>query len=252
MPAERLAETHPVAISGRELRVAAATVVIFVIFDRAAARLGSTRGEAGALVCLLVLALTLRVERWIARTPVNALLAVVGLGVPAPRAVVVAGLLGIALVACLPLLAAIFGTTLEIRSGAAVLALGIFLQAGIAEETLFRGFLYRHARERRSFWRASLYAAVPFVAAHLLLFVTLEPAVALAALLVSVSLTFPLARIFDYAGGSIWPGAIVHAVVQGAIKLVEPAGEALALTLSWMAVAAVAPWLVFLLPQRRA
>lgn len=138
-------------------------------------------------------------------------------------------------------------------ANAAVLALGIFAQGGIAEETLFRGFLFRHFRERRAFWPAAARAAVPFVAAHLLLFATLDFVIALAALLVSVSLTFPLARLFDLAGGSIWPGALLHAVVQGAIKLVEPGtSDSLSIAIAWMAVSALVPWIVFAFPTLRA
>ena len=43
----------------------------------------------------------------------------------------------------------------------------------------------------------------PVAAAHLLLFATLPPAIALAALVVSISLTFPFGRLYCAIHGSI-------------------------------------------------
>lgn len=226
------------------------TIVLFLIFDRTAAALGSTRGEAGLVVCAIVLALTLGAERLVAAAPVRVMLRSLGLGRATAVALGFSLALGTLLFAYFPLFTAATGARLVVRADWAVLALGMFAQAGIAEETLFRGFCYRHLRAGRSFWRGAALAAIPFVAAHLGIFFTLDFAVALAALLVSVAITVPLARLFDLAGGSIWPGAIVHAVVQAAIKLVEPAaaGASASLALGWMAVAAIVPWAVFALP----
>jgi membrane protease YdiL (CAAX protease family) len=244
------------ALPRLEVRVAIVTVAVFVVFDRAAAWTGSVRGEAGLAICALVLALLFRAERWLTERKLSEIARSLGLGPCAPRALGVAVLLCAALLAFFPLFSRLTGTPLAVRADAAALALGIFAQAGIAEETLFRGFLFRHLRARRPFWRAASLAAVPFVAAHLLLFATLDFTIALAALLVAVSLTFPLARLFDLAGGAIWPGALLHAVVQGAIKFVEPvAGDSLPLALGWMAASAALPWAVFALrapsPRRK-
>jgi hypothetical protein len=66
--------------------------------------------------------------------------------------------------------------------------------------------------------------------------------------LVSLSLSFPLAWLFEQSGNSIWPPAIVHFVVQGSIKLVEvDEGALLALAIGWMIVSAFSPWLLFLM-----
>ena len=40
---------------------------------------------------------------------------------------------------------------------------GLFAQAGIAEETLFRGFLFRRFREGRTFGQAVVLSSVPYV-----------------------------------------------------------------------------------------
>ena len=70
-------------------------------------------------------------------------------------------------------------------------------------------------------------------------------------LALSVSMSFPLAWLFERAGNSIWPPAILHFVVQGAIKLVDVPDSAVGgMALAWIAIAAVAPWLLFALRPR--
>lgn len=137
--------------------------------------------------------------------------------------------------------------TIAWRAHAWWLAAGMFLQGGIAEETLFRGFLFGRVSRGRTFWRAACLAAIPFVLVHTLLFLTLAWPVAAAALVLSLALSFPLAWIFQRSGASVWPGALLHAAVQAPIKLVEVEGSAFGpMAMAWMALAATVPWCLFL------
>jgi membrane protease YdiL (CAAX protease family) len=130
---------------------------------------------------------------------------------------------------------------------------GLFAQGGIAEEVVFRGYLFRHFRAGRGFWPAACLSAIPFVAVHLTLFASLDFAVALASLLVALSLSFPFAWLFERAGNSIWPPAILHFAVQGSIKPVDADGAGfLHLAIGWMILSAVAPWILLLMPGRSA
>jgi membrane protease YdiL (CAAX protease family) len=152
----------------------------------------------------------------------------------------------LALVACLPLLAALTSAKLELRADAAWLALGMLAQGGVAEEVLFRGFMYRHLRQTRSFWRAATLSAVPFAAAHIALLWSLDLSLALLALAMAIAWSFPLAWLFDRAGNSIWPGAILHAVMQSGIKLLVDDGAAFqSLAIAWVALGLLTPWLFF-------
>jgi hypothetical protein len=93
---------------------------------------------------------------------------------------------------------------------------------------------------------------VPFAAAHVPLLFTLDTSVALLALSMAIAWSFPLAWLFDRAGGSIWPGAILHAVIQAGIRLIvdhSPAFQELAL--AWVALGITAPCLLFLLREPR-
>lgn len=236
------------------MRVAAAFVLVWIVFDRGAVLLGSTRGEAGLVVCALVVVCALLAERVLTRAGPRQAAHALGFVRPTTSALAAAIVLSAALLGFYPLFAVVTGSTITWRPDSAVLAIGLAAQGGVAEEMLFRGFLFRHLRQGRTFWRAAWLAALPFVAVHLLLFLSLDFAVALAALLVALSLSFPLAWLFERAGGSIWPGALVHAVVQGSIKLAvidEDVFPTLALT--WMVLSALAPWLfLFLRSEARA
>jgi hypothetical protein len=54
--------------------------------------------------------------------------------------------------------------------------------------------------------------------------------------------------LFDRAGGSIWPGAMLHAAAQGGIKIVSDCDPAFpALATAWVAVGSAVPWTLFLL-----
>lgn len=232
------------------MRVGLAGVVIYLVFDRLATVLGSLRGEWGVVVGAVVLLLTLGAERLLSEKSYSQCVQAMGLGAPGAAALTAAGALSAGLIAGLPLMARLTGAGLEVRDGAAALAIGMFAQGGVAEEAIFRGFMYRHLRRTRGFWSAACVAAVPFVLAHIPLFFTLAPAIAALSVAIAVALSFPLAWLFDRAHGAIWPGAVLHATIQGGIKvLVDDAPAFNDLALVWGMAVLIAPWLLFLLRE---
>ncbi len=72
------------------MRTSLAFVVMYVAFDRLAAAVGSTRGEAGLVVCAVMVALTVLAERCLTRAPLRSCLVALGIGVPAARALLAA------------------------------------------------------------------------------------------------------------------------------------------------------------------
>jgi hypothetical protein len=74
----------------------------------------------------------------------------------------------------------------------------------------------------------------------------LPAATALAAFALALASAIPFAFVFDQSGGSVWPGAIIHATIQCAAKLFEAGDSAQPMILGWMALSALAPWIVFL------
>ena len=223
---------------------------IFALFHGVASFLGSDRGQAGLIVGTLVTAVTLTAERaWPGRTFTSAARAI-GLGAPRLTGVAVSASICLLLLLVVPAFALATETRVTVAPDALRLLPGLFAQAGVAEEALFRGYLFGHFRSGRSFWRAACLSTGPFVAVHLLLFATMPWPVALAALLLSVVMSFPLAHLLELGGGTIWAPALLHFVVQATVKLVVFSGDASALfPIVWMAASAVIPMLALLAPR---
>jgi len=227
-------------------RLGVSVTIAWLIFDRLAKVTGSLRGEAGVLIAAVVLATIVVLDRVVLGRPWGAALRGLGLGRPRARGVVAALGLGALLLSFFPLYARATGARVVVDAGALALLPGLFAQGGLAEEALFRAFLFGHLRERYPFWRAAKSSLVPFAAVHVLLFATLPAGIAAAATLLAVVMSFPLARLYELGGGTIWAPALVHFVAQTAIKLVtvQPA-PAVPLGLPWMAACLVVPWLAF-------
>ena len=224
----------------------------YLVLQWTAETLGSSRGEAGLLVGALVVLTCLAVERVLFGRPLAQAAGELGLARPAARGLAAALGVAVALLLVFPAYAAVTDARLELYPGWGWLLPGLFAQAGIAEETLFRGYLFRHLRRGRTFWRAALIAMVPFVFVHLLLFLTLPWTIALAALLLAAVVSFPLAYLFEIGGRSIWAPALVHFIIQGAIKIILVPGQPGELfPVVWMAASAVVPFAAFLVARAR-
>jgi membrane protease YdiL (CAAX protease family) len=223
---------------------------LFFVLQGLAAALGSDRGEYGLVVAGAVLSLALIIRRTRFSTSWVSAWNSLGLGLPHLRGILV-GLVTCALMLCvIPGYAAWRNGTVSLVQNFAWLALGMLAQAGVAEELVFRGFLYGHIRRRHSFWRAALLSAIPFAAAHLYLFATLVWPVALSAVLLSIVLSFPLAHLYDLSGRAIWPGALVHAVAQGGLSLTIMQADSERFPIVWIAATTIALWLtLFIRPS---
>ena len=223
-------------------------IAVFALFQLLAHTLGSDRGQAGLAIAAAVIAALLTIECFLfGRTPAMAM-RLLGLGPPTALGIIVAAALSGMLLAVIPVYASMRGAPLAVYPGWMWLLPGLFAQAGIAEEVLFRGYLFRRLRRGRSFWKAALLSAVPFVAVHLFMFATLPWLIAFAAVLLATAISFPLAHLFELGGHSIWGPALLHFTVQGAIKVLEVPGDAF-MPIVWMAASATIPCLAFFIPR---
>lgn len=227
-------------------------VAVFALFQWSAAALGSVRGEAGLVVGALVVVALFAVEGWLFGERPAAAARLLGFGRPARSGMLTAVAISAAMLLVIPAYLVATSSSWSTWPRWVSLLPGLFAQAGIAEEALFRGYLFRRVREGRAFWRAAVLAAIPFVVVHLLMFVSLPWPVALASLALAAVISFPLARLFELGGGTIWAPALVHFVIQGALKVVVVADErSQAMAMTWLAASALLPWLAFLVPQER-
>lgn len=227
------------------MRLFAGLILLYGVLQGSAMLLHSTRGESGLVVAACVLSAGWAVQRWLHRETLTD----IGIRVGASRGIVVALMLSLLLVGATAIWFAATGATSRFHPNAIWLALGILAQGGIAEELVFRGYLFGHLRRKRPFWRAALLSVAPFSIVHLTLFATMDWAIALAALILSIALSFPYARLYEVSGGAIWAPALLHAVTQAAPKLLIV--ENAIFPIVWMAMALVVSWLIFFIPAPR-
>jgi membrane protease YdiL (CAAX protease family) len=218
---------------------------VFALFHSLATALGSDRGQSGVAIAIVVVAAILAIERLFVPRPVGSAMRAIGFGPPRSAGLAVSAAVSLLLL-LIPVVVRAAGVPIGLAPGSAALVPGLFAQAGIAEEALFRGFLFGHFRRGRPFWRAAFLSMLPFVIVHLLMFLTMPWPVALAAVLLAVATSFPLARLYDLGGSTIWAPALLHAVIQGTIKVVTlPDAAATWFPLAWIAASAAVPLLVF-------
>jgi membrane protease YdiL (CAAX protease family) len=241
-----------ISMASEWLRLLLGLTLVFALFQWLGAALASDRGQAGLVVGALVVVAIFAVERVLFARSLRIAARTLGLGRPQAKGLLVAAGAGLMLVSIVPVFVSVTGASAALVTGWASLIPGLFAQAGIAEETLFRGYLFGHLRPGRSFWRAAAVSMLPFVAVHLFLFVTMPWPIATASLLLAVVISFPLAHLFELGGATIWAPALLHFVVQGTVKIVVMSGvSASTFALVWIAASAILPMLVLLIARPR-
>ena len=240
-------DSNEIRSTGSWARLVIGLAAVFVLFQSLASALGSDRGQAGIVVGAVVAAATLAIERtWFASTFHGAIRAV-GLQTPTGSSLLVSGVTSGVLLLIVPIYVVGTGARWTMESHWWERVPGLFAQAGIAEEVLFRGYLFGHVRRGRTFWRAASISMLPFVAVHLLMFFTMPWPIAVASLFLACVISFPMAHLFELGHGTIWAPALLHFVVQGAVKSIHIANDSPAtFPLVWIAASALIPLLAFL------
>jgi membrane protease YdiL (CAAX protease family) len=220
----------------------AGLLVLCIVLQGSASMLSSTRGERGLVVALCVFAAAWAVQRVLHREGWREI------GVSATiRGLAVALVLSVALTGAAGLYVRAIDAQVSVYPSAVWLALGILAQGGVAEELVFRGYLYGRLRRTRTFWLASSVSIAPFAAVHLGIFFTTEWPIAFAALVLSMALSFPYAHLYELGGRTIWAPALMHAVTQAGPKLLVI--EDAAFPVVWMMAALAVSWCVFSIPR---
>jgi len=228
------------------LRLLLGLSLVFGLFQWSASALGSDRGQAGIVVGALIVAAAIAVERALFGHRLLIAARALGLGRPRTRGLVVACAVSLLLFLVVLVFVGVTGGQVSFFPDWMSLLTGLFAQAGVAEETLFRGYLFRHLRVTRTFWRAAVLSMLPFTGVHLILFLTMPWPVALIAVLLAIVLSFPLAYLFELGGNTIWAPALLHFVIQGTIKILTVSnGDSSLFPVVWMAASAVLPLLSF-------
>lgn len=223
-------------------------VVVLLVVLLGTAELDPT-GRYGLAILGAVLAAALAVERLLFRLGPREALRRLGFARPTGRALLAAGAAGGLVLLVYPITTAVTGAGVHLRPGWLWLLIGIFAFHGLAEETVWRGYVYRRLRAGRSFG-AAVAGTMPFVAvAHVPILVTSGPLVGSAALLVAAVTAIPLAYLFDLGRGTIWAPAIVHTAIDSFKLVVVPVAAVGTFSLILAAVGIVVPLLVLAVPR---
>lgn len=140
---------------------------------------------------------------------------------------------GLPLAAFFPIMALLTNSTVALRPNWEWLSLNIILVNGFAEEIMMRGFVFRHLRNGRPFWRAAALSTGFFAAYHLPLVLTHGAVVGSISVIIAIPLGFLTAYIYERGSNTIWGPALLHAVNNGLVMLlvfptdVQPAASSL-------------------------
>jgi len=191
----------------------------------------------------------------IARMPIRRSFWKVGFGVPDWRTVGIAIGISTLMLAFFPLFAGLTNVPLPLQNNWLWILAGIIAGVGIAEESLFRGYVFGFLRENQSFLKAATLSMLLFGMMHLLLLLWLPFPIAIAAIILAIIAAYPSAYLFEKANRTIWPSAILHTAALATNLFEIPADLTVQLSLLWIEVVVIGLLLVFvagrLVPRHR-
>lgn len=111
-----------------------------------------------------------------------------------------------------PLLSAVTGAPLALRANWTWFVLSALLNNGLVEETMMRGYVFRHLRKGRTFWRGAALSTAYFAGYHLPLILTAGPLVGTISVIVSIPMGFLTAYVYERGGNTVWGPILLHVV----------------------------------------
>lgn len=224
-------------------------VLIYGTLEGMARWLGDVLPPQNALLLTgAVLLVALVVEMVLFQQPWPQALTGLGLGWSGWRALGVALLICVLQLACYPLITWLTGYRWTLPANWQWIMVGVFAFHGVAEEVLYRGYLFGRLRQGRTFWRAAWLAVILFALSHLPILLNQGLLVGGAALLLALASSFPFAYLYEQGRHTIWAPALVHAAVDTVIPILATSGMAEGgqqAALIWMSISMVLPYLAF-------
>jgi membrane protease YdiL (CAAX protease family) len=241
-PAISLGVRHPLGvILGGAAAMFVALQAALVLLVPVIGMTGAALAASGAMFLIVV-----AIERLAFGRGLRSGLKALGWGRPRLGAILAATLISLGMLAFFPVYGLVTGTPFALRGDWAWILVGAIVLNGLAEETLFRGFVFGHLRQAgQAFGRAGLISLGIFGAVHLYLFIGNPFAIAFLATLLAIAAAFPFAFLFERAGRVIWAGVILH-VASHAFRLVDmPADDVLTVGAAWILFQFAGAFLVF-------
>ena len=191
-------------------------------------------------------ALAVGCERVVFNLRLPQALRALGFGRPHARTLLVAGSIAASMLLFFPVFALTTAAPLRLKPDWLWILVGAIALNGVAEETLFRGYVFGGFRKvGLSFGRAGAIAMVIFASVHVLLVVQNPLIIAVLATLVALAAAFPMADLFERGGNTLWAPVLLH-VAAHTIRLVDiPEPYYLPAVTSWLVLQIGLPFLVF-------
>lgn len=116
------------------------------------------------------------------------------------------------LIAFFPIFSLLTNSPITLQANWQWLILNVLLVNGLAEEIMMRGFVFRHLREGRSFWRAAALSTVYFASYHLVLIFTAGPLIGIIAVVIAIPAGFLTAYVYERGNNTTWGPGLFHAL----------------------------------------
>jgi membrane protease YdiL (CAAX protease family) len=204
----------------------------------------------GPAILAAVVAASLGVSRGLYRLPLREAVRALGLGRPDRRSLTVSAAISALVLLVWPTTALLSGASIPLRPDWPVVLIGILTLHGLAEELVWRGYVFRRLAQSRSFWPAVCWSMPLIAVTHVPIVVTSGPAIGVGAMLVAAVTSIALSRLYAMGGGTLWAPALLHTAIDS-FKLVVLAAAALSIyPYLIIGFSLVVPLLVLVVPGR--
>lgn len=195
----------------RHFGFAVTFLVAWFALDRLAT---SPPAPLSALCAIAAAGLVLAVgEMTFFRSPARDLMRVLGLQRTNGHALLAAAVVGTGVLLTYLGGAALLRVDLVLRANWPSVLLGLLLFHGVAEELIWRGFVFGHLRRGSPFGRA-VAGSMPFIAiTHLPIVIESGALVGGLAMMSATITCLPLAHLYERGGRTIWAAALLHGLI---------------------------------------
>jgi membrane protease YdiL (CAAX protease family) len=204
----------------------------------------------GPAILAVVVAASLGVSRGLYRLPLNEAVRALGLSRPDRRSLTVSAVISALVLLVWPATAWLSGTAIPLRPDWPMVLIGILTLHGLAEELVWRGYVFRRLAQGRSFWPAVCWSMPLIAVTHIPIVVTSGPAIGVGAMLVAAVTSIALSRLYTMGGGTLWAPTLLHTAIDSFKLVVLPAAALPIYPFLIIGFSLVVPLLVLVVPGR--
>ena len=205
----------------------------------------------GPAILAAVVAAFLAVARGLYRRPLREALRALGLGRPDRRSLTVSAAISALVLLVWPVTGLVSGASIPLRPDWPVVLIGIFTLHGLAEELVWRGYVFRRLAQGRSFWPA-VFRSMPLIAVtHVPIVAASGPAIGVGAMLVAAVTSIALSRLYVMGGGTLWAPALLHTAIDSFKLVLLPAAALTIYPFLIIGFSLIVPLLVIVVPPTK-